>query len=106
MTNQPRIPRPTIDPEAVLTHLHAARSRPTPAAVWTAIADVPALLAEIERLADLLSRTRWDFADLLAAAQATIAADYDGEAEPLSYLRDAITEHRPWPMPDDGQPDA
>ena len=101
MTNRPRIPRPTVDPEAVLTHLHAARTRPTPVAIWTAIADIPSLLAEIERLTELLSRTRWDFADLLAAARATIAADHEGEADPLSYLSDAVTEHRPWPLPEE-----
>lgn len=104
MTNRPRIPRPTVDPEAVLTHLNAARRRPTPSAMWTAIADIPALLTEIERLTELLSRSRWDFADLLAASRATIAADHEGEADPISYLRDAVTEHRPWPLSTEGQP--
>ena len=83
MTNEPHIPRPTIDQEAVLAHLHAAHDRPTPAAIWTAVADIPVLLAEIERLSRLLTRTRWDFADLLAAARATLAADHDGEPDPL-----------------------
>jgi hypothetical protein len=101
MTNEPRIPRPTIDPEAVLAHLHAARQRPTPAAIWTAVADIPVLLAEIDRLARLLSRNRWDFADLLAAARATLSADRDGEPDPLAYLRDAVAEHRTWALPDD-----
>ncbi|GIM95676.1 hypothetical protein [Paractinoplanes toevensis] len=103
MTNQPRTPRPTLDTEAVLSHLHAAQQRPTPTAVWTAVADIPALLAEIDRLALLLSRTRWDLADLLAAARATLAADHDGESEPLAYLRDAVAEHRAWTTPSDDQ---
>jgi hypothetical protein len=103
MTNEARIPRPTIDQEAVLAHLHAARRRPTPVAVWTAVADIPVMLAEIDRLARLLSRTRWDFADLLAAARATLAAVDDGEPDPLSYLRDAVGEHRDWNPPDEGE---
>ncbi|GIF01798.1 hypothetical protein [Paractinoplanes rishiriensis] len=103
MTNQPRIPRLTIDTEAVLIHLHAARQRPTPTAVWTALADILVLLAEIDRLARLLSRTRWDFADLLAAARATLAADHDGESDPLTYLRDAVAEYRDWIPPTDGE---
>ena len=103
MTDQPQVPRPTVDQEAVLTHLNAARRRPTPAAIWTAIGDIPVLLAEVDRLARLLSRTRWDFADLLAAARATLAAHHDGEADPLAYLRDAVAEHRTWAPPDDGE---
>ena len=103
MTNQPHIPRLTVDQEAVHTHLHAVRRRPTPAAVWTAIADIPVLLAEVDRLTRLLSRTRWDFADLLAAARATLASDQDGEPDPLTYLSDAVAEHRTWTPPDDGE---
>jgi hypothetical protein len=103
MTNEAHIPRPTVDPEAVRTHLNAARRQPTPVAIWTAVADIPVLLAEIDRLVRLLSRTRWDFADLLAAARATLAADQDGEPDPLLYLRDAVAEHRAWIPPADGE---
>ncbi|NMO57821.1 hypothetical protein HH310_42495 [Actinoplanes sp. TBRC 11911] len=103
MTNESRVPRPTIDQEAISTHFHAARHRATPTALWTALADIPVLLAEVDRLADLLSRTRWDFADLLAAAGATLAADRDGEPDPLAYLRDAVAEHRAWVPPDDSE---
>jgi len=103
MTNEPRTPRPTLDQEAVLIHLHAARRHQTPAALWTVAEDVPVLLAEIERLARLLSRTRWDFANLLAAAHATIAADKDGESDPLTYLRDEADQHRAWVPPDDAE---
>jgi hypothetical protein len=103
MTNPPHIPCPTVDQEAVRTHLHAARLRATPVAVWTAVADIPVLLAELDRLARLLSRARWDFADLLAAARATLAADHDGEPDPMTYLRDAVAEHQAWIPPDDGE---
>jgi hypothetical protein len=103
MTNQPHIPRPTIDQEAVLTHLLTAQLRPTPVAIWTALADIRVLLAEVDRLTRLLSRTRWDFADLLAAARATLAADHDGEPDPLAYLRDAVAEHRAWTPPNEGE---
>ncbi|MEV4535386.1 hypothetical protein AB0J82_16300 [Asanoa sp. NPDC049518] len=95
----PYVPRPTVDPEAITAHLHAARTRLTPTQIWTAIADIPVLLAELDRLASLLSRARWDFADLLAAARATLDADKDGDADPLAYLRDQVAEHKPW-VPD------
>lgn len=101
MTDEPHIPRPTIDREAILTHLHAAQHRLTPVAIWTAIADIPVMLAEIHRLY-ALSRARWDLADLLAAARATLGAERDGEDNPLAYLRDEVSTHRPWPPADDG----
>jgi len=102
MTDEPHIPRPTIDQEAILIHLLAAQRRLTPVAIWTAIADIPVMLAEIQRLHYLLSRARWDFADLLAAARATLDADHDGEADPLTYLRDEVSAHRPWAPVDNG----
>lgn len=55
-----------------------------------ALADVPALGAVIARLAAQLSGTRTDRADLLAAVRAAIAAQADGEADPLYYLRDEL----------------
>jgi len=100
MTDDTHIPRPTIDREAITTHLAAAYDRLTPVAIWTAVADIPVMLAEIDRLAELLTRARRDFADLLAAARATLDADHDGEPGPLAYLRDQVAEHRPW-TPDD-----
>ena len=33
------------------------------------------------------------YANLLAAARATVAADHDGEANPLAYLRDELDAH-------------
>ena len=101
MTDETHIPRPTTDKEAILTHLYAARQRRTPVAIWTAVADIPVMLAEIQRLNALLSRARWDFADLLAAARATLNADSDGEVDPLAYLRDEVFIHRPWAPADD-----
>jgi hypothetical protein len=43
------------------------------------------------------------FSDLLAAARATLAADLDGEPDPLTYLRDAVAEHRAWAASSDGE---
>ena len=100
MTSEPRIPRPTVDLEAVLVHLHAVQRQATPTTIATAVADIPVLLAEIARIAHLLSRSRWDFANLLAASRATLAAEQDGESDPLTYLRDAVADHRALPPPD------
>jgi hypothetical protein len=56
----------------------------------TALADNPALSAEITRLRAELADARLDRANLAAAALATLAAHYDGEPDPLSYLRDEL----------------
>lgn len=90
MTRPQRAPRPTLDLSAVLAHLHDARSLRTPAVLWIVVADVPVLLAEIDRLHSLTGLSRGQYADLLAAARATLSADRDGEADPLSYLRDEL----------------
>ena len=67
---------------------------PTLADIWryldTAIADSPALSAEISRLRAELASVRLDLANLAAAALATLTAHRDGEADPLSYLRDEL----------------
>jgi hypothetical protein len=84
--------RPDIE-ETARTHLHAALDHGTPLAAWTAIADIPLLLAEIDRLRILTTSARRHFADLLAAARATLAAHRDGEDDPLSYLHDQVAEH-------------
>jgi hypothetical protein len=72
---------------------------PTLTEIWRyleeALNDVPALAAEVTRLAAELKDTRLDRANLLAAARATIAAYHDGEADPLSYLRDEINARAP-----------
>ena len=88
-------PRSTLDKEAVAQHFTAAVRRRTPAALWTALMDIPVLLAENERLTSLLTAARTEYANLLAAARATIHADDDGEPDPLSYLRDEVAAHDP-----------
>jgi hypothetical protein len=103
MSNEPRTPRPIIDQEAVLNHLLAALQHRTPTTLWIAVGDVPVLLAEVDRLAQLLSRSRLDFANLLAAARATLGADHDGESDPLAYLRDEVEQHRTGVRLDDGE---
>lgn len=62
--------------------------------VERALADVPALGAVIGRLAAQLADTRMDRANLLAAMRATIAAQADGEPDPLYYLRDELDAHQ------------
>ena len=76
----------------VLTELSAAI--PPLSGVWrlldAALADTPALSAEIIRLAIELLDQRRVYADLLAAARATLTAERDGEPDPLYYLRDEL----------------
>jgi hypothetical protein len=56
----------------------------------TALADLPAVLAELGRTRAELEAVRLDRANLLAAIRATLAADAEGEADPLGYLRDEL----------------
>lgn len=74
---------------------------PSLAEIWrfleTALADVPALSTELTRLASVLTDTRLDRANLLAAAQATLSAYTDGEADPLWYLRAELEVRRALP---------
>ena len=97
MTTIPNASRPVLDQEAIWTHIRTALEARTPYAMWTALADAPVLLAEVDRLSGLLARTRTDVANLLAAARATLAADRDGEADRLFYLRDEVTAHQATP---------
>ncbi len=62
----------------------------TLAALWTAAADIPVLLAEVGRLHSLLILARVRHADLTAAARAVIGAERDGENDPLWYIRDEL----------------
>jgi hypothetical protein len=55
-----------------------------------ALGDVPALGAIVSRVAAELADTRMDRANLLAAMGAAVAAQADGEADPLYYLRDEL----------------
>jgi len=89
-------PRPSVDLDAVAAHHHIAEETRTPLTLWIAVADIPVLIAEVHRGRSLLTYVRADYADLLAAAQATLAADSDGETDPLWYLRDELTaQHEP-----------
>ena len=56
----------------------------------TALADLPAVLAELGRAEAELKAVRLDRANLLAAIRATLAADAEGECDPLGYLRDEL----------------
>ena len=53
-----------------------------------ALADLPAVLAELGRARAELEAVRLDRANLLAAIRAALAADAEGEPDPLGYLRD------------------
>jgi hypothetical protein len=67
---------------------------PTLAGVWrlidTALADLPAVLADLGRTREELEAVRLDRANLLAAIRAALAADAEGESDPLGYLRDEL----------------
>lgn len=67
---------------------------PTLAGAWrlidTALADLPAALADLGRARAELEAVRLDRANLLAAIRAALAADTEGEPNPLGYLRDEL----------------
>ena len=56
----------------------------------TALADLPAALADLGRAQAELEAVRLDRANLLAAIRATLSADAEGEPGPLGYLRDEL----------------
>lgn len=67
---------------------------PSLAGVWrlvdSALAALPAVLADLDRARMELDAVRLDRANLLAAIRATLAADADGAPDPLGYLRDEL----------------
>jgi hypothetical protein len=71
-----------------------AASTPSLAELWQqldrALADVPMLGSVIARLTAELAGARLDRANLIAAIRAALVAQADGEADPLSYLRDEL----------------
>jgi hypothetical protein len=75
---------------ALVDELAAERSSKIWQYVIDALADTPALTAEITRLRALVTEERLDRANLAAAALAAISAHRDGELDPLSYLRDEL----------------
>lgn len=101
----PYAPRPTLDLEAVRTHFRNALRYRTPMAMWTALADIPVLLVELERVLELLTHARTEFANVLAAARATLAAVDEREADPFGYLRDQVAEHAPLGAADSAEVD-
>jgi len=60
---------------------------------YAAIRDIPALVAEIERLWSLTCDLQHRYADLRAAAVSCIVAAEAGEHDPLFYLRDELHAH-------------
>jgi hypothetical protein len=50
----------------------------------------PEVMAENARLRRALASLRMRYANLLAAARATLTATHDGEAHPLAYLIDEL----------------
>lgn len=92
-------PDTRLDLQEVTTRNHTARrivagfatTLPTLTDYWHII---DTALADIDGLVDALARTRLDYADLLAAARATLGAHDDGEEDPLSYLRDELHAQR------------
>ncbi len=73
-----------------------SRSLPTMTEVWrylsAALADTGRLIAEVVRQRADLAAVRLDRANLLAAVLAALAADRDGETDPLVYLRDELAD--------------
>ncbi len=102
ITTTDRTQHPDVDLQEAATRHQTARhtiagfatALPTLAEIWhqlqSALADTPALAAEITRLRAELADTRLDRANLIAAARAVITAYQDGEPDPLSYLRDEL----------------
>jgi hypothetical protein len=56
----------------------------------TALADIPAIIAELARVRAELKAVRLDRANLLAAIRVCLAASDEGEPDPLGYLRDEL----------------
>jgi hypothetical protein len=102
ITKTEHTPPPIVDLQEAAARNHVARriiagfttALPTLGEIWQqlegALADTPALSAEITRLRAELAGIRLDQANLLAAARAVITAYLDGEPDPLSYLRDEL----------------
>lgn len=97
MTTTAQAPRSLVDLDVVRIHHRDAERVRTPAAVWVAIADLPVLVEEIHRLRSLPILTRTHYVNLLAAARAAVAADRDGEPDPLLYLRDELHPYAQMP---------
>jgi hypothetical protein len=97
-SQNPDTARSRLDPDVIMARFRTAVRTGTLTALCVALADIPFLLAEVRRLASLLSQMRMRLANLRAAARATLAAHRDGENDPFYYLRDELdhddAEHR------------
>jgi hypothetical protein len=92
-TARPHLPALTVDLDAVAARYRAILTTPDAAfraALVHSVTDIPALVSEVDRLYALLVLARRRYADLAAAARATLAAESDGERDPLAYLRDEL----------------
>jgi hypothetical protein len=99
---RPRLPILGVDLDAIHARYQAIHSTRTRLEFHTAlvasVADVPTLVSEVDRLWGYLVQTRRRYADLLAAVRAALAADRDGEADPLWYVRDEFAAQAgQWP---------
>jgi hypothetical protein len=95
-------PSPDLDLQQISTrNTHArhivvgcASALPTVAAMWQelndALTDTATLAAHLTRLTAELKRTRLNAANLRAAMRAALAAQADGEPDPLWYLQDEL----------------
>jgi hypothetical protein len=66
-------------------------------AVGAALEDCAGLAADVARLTGELAAVRLDRANAIAAMRAALAADGDGEPDPLWYLLDALSASRSVP---------
>jgi len=92
-------PRLQVNLSVIRSHYAYANRRHTPSArryaLFVAIRDIPALIAEIERLWNLACAASQRYSDLRAAALACIAASDADESDPLFYLRDELRANGP-----------
>jgi hypothetical protein len=58
--------------------------------VIAALGDIETLIDEVTGLRAELTSIRYQRANLLAAIRATLAADHDGDDDPLYYVRDEL----------------
>lgn len=66
--------------------------------------DTTDAMFENARLRRALASLRMRYANLLAAARATLTAARDGEANPLAYLVDELAAHGQLPPAETGSP--
>ena len=88
-----RTPTLIVDRPAVRARLHDAIHKHSDEAVMDSLVDIPALLAEIENLLRHENQHRYEFADLLAAARAVLAAADGDERAALTRLDVVVDLH-------------